>query len=255
MLFVVDVGNTNTVFGVYEERKLLSHWRIRTIHGQTADEFRILVWNLFQWANLDMKSVKAVMVACVVPPVMRGIHEMCLRYFGLEPLVMGPGVRTGMPILYDNPHEVGADRIVNGVAAYERYHQGVIVVDFGTATTFDMISPRGEYLGGAIAPGIGIASEALFMRTAKLPKVEFSKPPSVLGKNTISSIQSGLFWGYVSLVDGIVERLRAQHGEGETRVLATGGLAVLIAAESATIEEVDDFLTLDGLRTIYERNR
>ncbi|MGQ9859204.1 MAG: type III pantothenate kinase [Thermodesulfobacteriota bacterium] len=255
MLLVVDVGNTNTVFGVYRGKDLLNHWRIRTIHGQTADEFGMLLWNLFQWAGLPLKDVEAVVVSCVVPPLLRAIHELCQVYFSLKPLVVGPGIRTGMPILYDNPKEVGADRIVNAVAAYEKYRQAVIVVDFGTATTFDLISLQGEYLGGAIAPGIGVASEALFQRTAQLPKVEFAKPPSVIGKNTVSSIQSGLFWGYVGLVDGIVERLKKEQEGRPVRVVATGGLASVIAAESSTIEEVDEFLLLEGMRIIYDRNR
>lgn len=255
MLFVVDVGNTNTALGVFEGQKLSNHWRLRTLQGRTADEYGILVWNLFGWAGLDVKEVEGVVVSCVVPPILRALHELCNRYFQLQPLVVGPGIRTGMPILYDNPKEVGADRIVNAIAAYERYKQSVIVVDFGTATTFDLISPRGEYLGGVIAPGVAISSEALFLKASKLPKVEFTKPSSVLGKDTISSIQSGLFYGYVSMVEGIVERLRKTQHDGETRVIATGGLASLIAEDATAIETVDEHLTLNGLRIIYERNR
>jgi type III pantothenate kinase len=254
VLLAVDVGNTNTVLGAFDGKTLRQQWRVQTSHSRTADEYGIVVRQLFAADGLDARSVKAVAVSSVVPPLASTLARMSERYFGVKPLFVGPGVKTGMPILYEDPREVGADRIVNAVAAWDRWGCGLIVVDFGTATTFDAVSPRGEYLGGAISPGIGISMEALFRRAAKLPEVEFARPPQVVGKNTVASMQSGLVYGYVGLVDGICTRMAAELGFSP-RVVATGGLAPLIAGVSQCIAEVDEHLTLHGLRLIHERNR
>jgi len=254
MLLAIDIGNTNIVLGLFRERELLHHWRVGTRRDGTADEYGILLKNLFEVVGIHPSAVSGVIIASVVPPLQPVFEELTNAHFRVGPVVVGPGIRTGMPILYDNPHEVGADRIVNAVAAYETYGGPAIVVDFGTATTFDAISAKGEYLGGVIAPGIGISAEALFERAAKLPRVEIARPKAVIGKNTVGSMQSGLFYGYLSLVDGIVRRM-VKEMEREPVVIGTGGLAHLILAESETVQHIDAFLTLKGLQIVYDRNR
>lgn len=254
MLLVIDVGNTNMVLGVYKDTELLDHWRISTDRQRTTDEYGVLIRELFYLNDLRADDINAIIISSVVPPVVPTLKRMCQRYFGLSPLLIGPGVKTGMDIRYDNPREVGADRIVNAVAAYEKYGGPVIIVDFGTATTFCAVDAKGVYLGGSICPGIGISTEALVQRTAKLPRIELKRTDSVICRNTIESMQAGVFYGFVGQVEGIVSRMRREL-DMSARVVATGGLAVVIAPATKTIDVVEPMLTLEGLRIIYERNR
>ncbi|MGO9312327.1 MAG: type III pantothenate kinase [Syntrophobacteraceae bacterium] len=255
MLLAIDIGNTNTVLGLFEDGSLVHDWRIRTEVNITIDEYAIILRSLFAVHEIPLDSVSDVIISCVVPPVLNSAERFCQRYFRTAPLVVGPGIRTGMPILYDNPKEVGADRIVNAVAAYDQRKNSVIVVDFGTATTFDYVSERGEYMGGVISPGIMISCEALFQKASKLPRVEiFARPPSIMAKNTIASMNAGIVYGYAGLVEGIISRMKREVNR-EVYVVATGGLAPLIASECPIIDAVDDYLTLNGLRIIFDMNK
>jgi type III pantothenate kinase len=254
MLFTIDVGNTNTVLGVFRGEELVANWRLTTAREQTVDEYGVLTRNLFTLAGLDRDAITGVIISSVVPPVNWTLAEMARVYFGKKALFVELGVKTGMAVLVDNPSEVGADRIVNAVAAFHKYGGPCIVVDFGTAVTFDAISAKGEYLGGVIAPGLGISSEALFARAARLPRVEIKDPGKVIGTNTVTHMQAGLYYGAVDMVDGMLARMKKELGES-VKVVATGGQARLVAKGSKHIEHTDDFLTLTGLRLIWEKNQ
>jgi len=232
----------------------LHNWRIRTVVYHTVDEYGIRMLNLCRTTDVDLKSIDSIIISYVVPPMLNILKPLCKKYFNVEPLIVGPGIKTGMPIFYDNPREVGADRIVNAVAAYEKFKRELIIVDFGTATTFDYISEKGEYMGGCIAPGILISSEALFEAASRLPRVEFIRPKSIIAKDTVSSMQAGIMFGYAGLVDGIVDRIKDEV-KSNPFVVATGGFAEIIAPETKSIEVVDGMLTLEGLRIIYLRNQ
>lgn len=253
MILVMDTGNTNIVLGVYEEGQLKHHWRMETYRHKTEDEYAMQVKSFFAHVGLTFDDVNGIIISSVVPPVMFPLEQMCRKYFNRKPLIVGPGIKTGLNIRYENPKEVGADRIVNAVAAIHEYNSPLIIVDFGTATTYCYVTGKGEYMGGAIAPGIGISMEALFDRASKLPRIELARPESIIGKNTVAAMQAGIIYGYVGQVEGIVARMKAQSEE-EPTVIATGGLADLIASETTVIDVVDNFLTLKGLNLIYERN-
>ncbi len=253
MIFVLDVGNTNAVLGVFEDGELRQHWRMETDRHKTEDEYGMLVKQLLEHEGLSFQDVKGIIVSSVVPPIMFALERMCEKYFKIKPLVVGPGIKTGLNIKYENPREVGADRIVNAVAGIQLYGSPLIIVDFGTATTYCYINENKHYMGGVITPGIMISAEALYSRAAKLPRIEITKPSSVVGKNTISAMQSGILYGYVGQVEGIVKRMK-EEAKQEPKVIATGGLAKLIAEESNVIDIVDPFLTLKGLHMLYERN-
>lgn len=254
MLLAVDVGNTNTAVGLFHDKMLKTHWRLESDREKTCDEYAVTVLNLLSFGGVQKDQIQAVIISSVLPPLTPVFQRMSRKLFGIKPMVVGPGLKTGMPILYENPYEVGADRVVAAVAAYEKYGGPSVVVDFGTATTFDVVSARGEYLGGAIAPGIQIAGEALYLRAAKLPHVEIKKPPRVIGRTTVTSMQAGIYFGYMGLVSNIIKKIEQEIGS-ETTVISTGGFNSRIDREIPSIQHHEPFLVLEGLRIIYERNR
>jgi type III pantothenate kinase len=254
MVFVLDVGNTQTTVALFEGKKLRHSWRLSTARHRTSDEWAGLLQSLFHLHSISLSDMEGIVISSVVPPADWPLRQMSQRHFGLEPIFVAPGIKTGIHILYDNPAEVGADRIVNAVATYARYEAPAIVVDFGTATTFDMLGEDGNYLGGVIAPGLGISAEALFEKAARLPKVEIARPRKVIGKSTVTSMQSGLYWGYVALVEGTLKRMKKEFGPVRS-VIATGGLAPVLARDCPSIETVDENLTLEGLRLLWEKNK
>ncbi|WP_142413498.1 type III pantothenate kinase [Hathewaya massiliensis] len=258
MVLVMDVGNTNIVLGVYDNKKLLSFWRISTDVHRTSDEYGIQVMQLFKNDKIDIETIEGIIISSVVPNIMYSLEHMIKKYFNIKPVTVGPGVKTGINIKYDNPKEVGADRIVNAVAVHEVHKEPAIIIDFGTATTFCAITEEGNYLGGAICPGIKISTQALIERAAKLPEVKLEKPKTMICKDTVSSMQAGIFYGYVGQVDFIVNKMKEEMaliGETNPLIIATGGLATSISKESSTIDKVEPFLTLEGLRIIYEKNK
>lgn len=254
MLLVFDIGNSNIVLGTYEGKKLLRHWRISTDRQKTGDEYGMLMNNLFHYQGIRMTDIDAIIISSVVPPLMVPMIKMCERYFHIHPLVVGPGIKTGIRLKYENPREIGADRIVNVVGAYEQYGGPLIVIDIGTATTFDVVADNGDFLGGVIAPGLGSSADALFQRAAKLPRIELVTPKNVISRNTIAGMQAGIIFGYVGQIDEIVNRIKVEMKEEKVTVVATGGYARMISRESKTIDKIDHFLTLTGLRVLYERN-
>lgn len=255
MMLAVDIGNTNIVLGVYRRQELLHHFRLSTARQSTVDEYGVLIHNLFHMSGISVKDIEGVIISSVVPPLVQVIVEMCVKYIGKDPLLVGPGIKTGLNLRYENPREVGADRIVNAVAAIEQYKCPLVVVDFGTATTFDCIDAGANYLGGAIVPGLGISTEALYQRASKLPRIELEKPKKVIGRNTVHAMQAGIIFGYAGQVEGIVRRIKVEMNAPQLKVIATGGLASLIAGETEAIDEVNPMLTLEGLRIIYDRNK
>lgn len=254
MILVIDIGNTNIVLGVYDDENLLHHWRLNTNKQQTEDEYGMMIKGLFREEGLSPNDVQGIIISSVVPPSMSALERMCHKYFKIEPLIVGPGIKTGLSIHYDNPREVGADRIVNAVGALEDYDPPLIIVDSGTATTFCYINEHGHYLGGAITPGMNVAMEALYHYASKLPKIDFKLPKHVIGKNTVMAMQSGIVYGYIELVDGMIRRMIAESNSNPT-VIATGGLAEIVADQSQYIQHYDPFLTLKGLYSIYRKNK
>jgi len=254
MLLTADIGNTNIVIGMFQGKKLIENWKIRTEREKTSDEYALSLLGLFKFSRLEASEVKSVIISSVVPPLTPVFQSLSQKLFKIRPLIVGPGLKTGMPILYENPLEVGADRVVAAIAAFEKYKGPCIVVDFGTATTFDAVSSEGEYLGGAIAPGIQISAEALFIKTAKLPRIEIRKPKKAIGRSTVTSMQSGLFFGYIGLISNIIEKIKGELGKDAT-VISTGGFAAQISEEIKFIDFHEPHLILEGLRIVYERNK
>lgn len=254
MLFTVDIGNTNIVIGLFKDDTLSKHWRFSTSKKKTSDEYGIKIMSLLEASKLKKEDFTGAIISSVVPSVTESFSRAIEDYLGFKPLIVGPGIKTGISIKTDNPREVGSDRIVNAVAAYKKYKTALIIVDFGTATTFDYVTEQGEYSGGVIAPGMEISAEALSQKTAKLPRVEINKPKNIIGKNTLEAIQSGLFYGFIAMTNGIIERIKKESGR-DPKVVATGGLSKTVAIETNIIDEVDEFLILEGLKIIYEENK